>query len=249
RLLIKSGGEVDPNDLAGVADMTAALLTRGTTTRSATQIAEQIEALGGSVNSNASWDFSAVTVQVLAAQVSPAMAIFSDVVRNPAFNDEEIERLRKQNLNNLKVSLGQPGAIARFAAGRVVFRDAAYGHPLSGTPESLPRVKRDDIVRIHQMFYRPDNAILVIAGDMTPEAGFALAEKYFGDWQKPGTELPKLQISAPVSDAKNRRVLVIDKPDAGQAVVLAARTAINRSSPEFFRGIVTNSILSGYSGR
>src|SRR5215510_9754917 len=103
RLLVKSGGEVDPNDLAGVADMTAALLTRGTTTRSATQIAEQIEALGGSINSNASWDSSTITLQVLAAQISPAMDIFTEVVRKPAFNDEEIERLRKQNLNNLKV--------------------------------------------------------------------------------------------------------------------------------------------------
>ncbi|HJZ78813.1 MAG TPA: pitrilysin family protein, partial [Pyrinomonadaceae bacterium] len=249
RLLIKSGGEVDPNDLAGVTDMTATLLARGTTTRSATQIAEQIEALGGFINSNAGWDSSTISVDVLAARISPAMEIFADVVRNPAYKDEEIERLRKQSLNNLKVSMGQPGQLARFVAGRVIYRDAAYGHPLSGTPESLPRIKRDDIVRIHDMFYRPDNAILVIGGDMTPENGFALAQKYFGDWQKPGTDLPKIQIGAPVSDPKSRRILVIDMPDAGQAAVLAARTAINRSSPDYFRGIVTNAILTGYSGR
>ena len=249
RMLIKSGGEIDSNELAGGADMTAALLTRGTTTRSATQIAEQIEALGGFINSNAGWDSSSISVDVLSARLGPAMEIFADVVRNPAFKDEEIERLRRQTLNNLKVSLGQPGAIARFAAGRVIYRDAAYGHPLSGTPESLPRIKREDIVRIHGMFYRPDNAILVIGGDMTPENGFALAQKYFGDWPKPANEMPKFQLVSPVSDAKNRRVLVIDMPDAGQAAVLAARTAINRSHPDYFRGIVTNAILSGYSGR
>ncbi len=249
RMLIKSGGEIDANDLAGGADMTAALLTRGTSTRSATQIAEQIEALGGFINSSAGWDSSSVSVDVLSARVGPAMEIFADVLRNPAFKDEEIERLRRQTLNNLKVSLGQPGAIARFAAGRVIYRDAAYGHPLSGTPESLPRIKRDDIVRIHGMFYRPDNAILVIGGDMTPENGFALAQKYFGDWQKPATEIPKFQFVSPVSDAKNRRVLVIDMPDAGQAAVLAVRTAINRTHPDYFRGIVSNAILSGYSGR
>jgi len=249
RLLIRSGGEVDPNELAGVADISAALLTRGTTTRSATQIAEQIEALGGFINSSAGWDSSNISVDVLSARVGPAMEIFADVVRNPAFKDEEITRLRSQYLNNLKVSLGQPGSIARFAAGRVIYRDAPYGHPLSGTPESLPRIKRDDIVRIHGMFYRPDNAILVIGGDMTPENGFALAQKYFGDWQKPANELPKMPIGTPVSDTKNRRILVIDMPDAGQAAVLAVRTAINRSSPDYFRGIVTNAILSGYSGR
>lgn len=249
RMLIKSGGEVDPNDLAGGAEMTAALLTRGTKTRSATQIAEQIEALGGAINSSAGWDSSGISVDVLSARIEPAMEIFADVVRNPAFKDEEIERLRRQNLNNLKVQLGQPGAIARFAANRVVYRDAAYGHPLGGTPESLPRIKRDDIARIHGTYYRPDNAILVIGGDMTANDGFALAQKYFGDWQKPATELMKMQFVGPVSDNKNRRIIVIDMPDAGQAAVLATRSAISRDHPDFFRGIVTNAVLTGYSGR
>jgi zinc protease len=249
QLLIKSGGEVDPADLSGTADMTAALLTRGTTTRSATQIAEAIEALGGFISSNARWDSSVISLDVMSSRIGPAMEIFADVVRNPGFKEEEIERLRKQYLNNLKVSLGQPGAIARFAAARVVYRDAPYGHPLSGTPESLPRIKRDDIIRLHGMFYRPDNAILVIGGDVSSENGFAIAQKYFGDWQKPATELPRLTVTTPASDAKNRRILVIDMPDAGQAAVLAARSAINRGSPDYFRGIVSNAVLSGYSGR
>jgi zinc protease len=249
QLLIKSGGEVDPAEVAGAADITAALLTRGTTTRSATQIAEAVEALGGSINSGARWDSSAVSVDVMSSRIGPALDILADVVRNPAFKDEEIDRLRRQYLNNLKVSLGQPGAIARFAAARLVYRDAPYGHPLSGTPESLPRIKRDDITRLHGMFYRPDNAILVMGGDITPENGFAMAQKYFGDWQRPATELPRMTMTTPASEPGNRRVLVIDMPDAGQAAVLAVRSGINRSSPDYFRGIVSNSILSGYSGR
>ena len=249
QLLIKSGGEVDPADLSGAADLTAALLTRGTTTRSATQIAEAIEALGGTINSGARWDSSAISVDVMSSRIGPAMEIFADVVRNPAFKEEEIDRLRRQYLNNLKVSLGQPGAIARFAAARVVYRDAPYGHPLSGTPESLPRIKRDDITKLHGMFYRPDNAILVMGGDITPENGFAIAQKYFGDWQRPATDLPKMAMTTPASEPGNRRILVIDMPDAGQAAVLAARSGINRSNPDYFRGIVSNAVLSGYSGR
>ncbi len=249
QLLIKSGGEVDPADLSGAADMTGALLTRGTTTRSATQIAEAIEALGGSINSGARWDSSAVSTDVMSSRIGPAMEILADVVRNPAFKDEEIDRLRRQYLNNLKVSLGQPGAIARLAAARLVYRDAPYGHPLSGTPESLPRIKRDDIAKLHSMFYRPDNAILVIGGDISPENGFAIAQKYFGDWQKPATDLPRLALTTPASEPGNRRILVIDMPGAGQAAVLAVRSSINRGSPDYFRGIVSNSILNGYSGR
>jgi zinc protease len=249
QLLIKSGGEVDPPELSGVADMTASLLTKGTATRSATQIAEAIEALGGFINSSARWDSSAITVDVMSSRIGPAMEILADVVRNPAFKDEEIERLRRLTLNNLRVALGQPGAIARFVAARVVFRDAPYGHPLSGTPESLPRIKREDIVRLHSTFYRPDNAILIIGGDITADNGFALAQKYLGDWTKPGSELPRPAITTPASGADNRRVLVIDMPDAGQAAVIATRSGINRGSPDYFRGLVSNSVLTGYSGR
>ncbi len=249
QLLIKSGGEVDPSDMAGVADMTASLLTRGTKTRSATQIAEAIDALGGTLNSSAGWDSSSVTTGVMSSRIGPALGIVSDVVRNPSFSDEEIERLRKQSLSLLRNALGTPGSIARLAASRVVFRDSPYGHPLSGTPESLSRIKREDILRLHSMFYRPDNAILVIGGDMTPESGFALAEKYFGDWQKPANALVQTQMVTPVSEAQNRRIIVIDMPAAGQAAVLAARTGISRNSPDFFRGIVSNAVLTGYSGR
>ena len=249
QVLIKSGGEVDPAELFGTADMTASLLTRGTTTRSATQIAEAIEALGGSIGSGAGWDFSTVTTSVMSSRIDPAFAILADVIRNSTFKDEEVERLRRQSLNNLRVALGTPGSIARFAAARVVFRDAPYGHPLSGTPESVPRIKREEIVRLHDMYYRPDNAILVIGGDITPKDGFALAQKYFGDWAKPSTPLPNVTVGTPVSESSNRRVLVIDKPDAGQTVVLLARTGISRMHPDYFRGIVANSILSGYSGR
>lgn len=249
QLLIKSGGEGDPADLSGAADMTAALLTRGTTTRGATQIAEAIEALGGSIGSGARWDSSSVSLDVMSSRIGPAMEIFADVVRNPAFKDEEIDRLRRQYLNGLKVSMGQPGAIARFAAARVVYGDGPYGHPISGTSESLPRIKRDDITKLHGMFYRPDNAILVIGGDITSENGFAIAQKYFGDWQKPATELPKVAVNTSASEPGKRRILVIDMPGAGQAAVLAARSSINRGSPDYFRGIVSNAVLSGYSGR
>jgi len=249
QLVVKNGGEVDPSDMAGVADLTASLLTRGTSTKSATQIAEAIEALGGTLNSGANWDSSSVTTSVLSSRIGPALEIVSDVVRNPAFKDEEIDRLRKQSLNGLRNALGTPASIARFAAGRVVFRDSPYGHPLSGTPESLPRIKREDIVRVHDMVYRPDNAILVIGGDMTPQNGFDLADKYFGNWQKPSTDLPKLAVVTPASDANSRRIIVVDMPAAGQAYVLAARTAINRDNPDFFPGIVSNAVLSGYSGR
>ncbi|MCA1555437.1 MAG: insulinase family protein [Acidobacteria bacterium] len=252
-LVIKNGGEVDPLQLAGLADMTASLLTKGTNTRTAPQIAEAIEALGGSIESGARWDASTASVNVMSSRINNAMEILADVVRRPTFKDEEIERLRQQYLDDLTVALGQPGAIARFVASRVVFGDAPYGHPLSGTPQSIARIKRADIARMHAAYYRPDNAILVIGGDIAAADAFKTAERFFGDWRKPTAPLPASSANAAITATAGAsiqpRIVVIDKPDAGQAAVLVARTGIRRTDPEFFRGIVANSVLSGYSGR
>ncbi|HEY2960955.1 MAG TPA: pitrilysin family protein [Pyrinomonadaceae bacterium] len=249
QVVIKNGGEVDPPELAGLADMTANLLTKGTQSRDATKIAEEVESLGGSLETGARWDSSFATVGVMSAKILQAMEILADVVRRPTFKSEEVERLRQQYLDNLTLALGEPGSIARFVAARVVFGDSPYGHPLSGTTESLTRITAADIAKLHSRYYRPDNAILVIGGDITAKDGFALASKYFGDWQKPSAPLPSTSAAIKDTTPKTGRIVVIDKPDAGQAAVYLARTGINRRDPDYFRGIVANSVLSGYSGR
>jgi zinc protease len=252
QLLIKNGGEVDPSELAGLADMTASLLTKGTQTRDATKIAQEIESLGGSLESGARWDSSFANVSVMSSKIAQAMEILADVVRHPTFKSEEVERLRQQNLDSITLAMGEPGSIARFVAARVVFGDSPYGHPISGTAESMTRITAADITKMHSRYYRPDDAILVIGGDIVAKDGIALATKYFGDWQKPSTDISAPRpsrvtiIDTPPSAG---RVVVIDKPDAGQAAVFLARIGINRKDPDYFRGIVSNSVLSGYSGR
>ncbi len=247
-LLIKNGGEADPTELAGLANLTAGLLTKGTQTRNATQIAEAIEALGGELNTSARWDASVAGINVMSSKIAPAVDILSDVIRRPTFKADEVDRLRQLTLDDLTVEMGDPGSIAGYVANRVVFGDAPYGHPISGTQESLPRIDRNDLIRFHTRFYRPDNAILILGGDIRPTLAFALAQRYFGNWVKPRTALPPAPVSKPVS-ASRARVVVIDKPDAGQAAVVLARAGIDRKDPDYFRGIVTNAVLSGYSGR
>ena len=251
QLLIKNGGEVDPAELGGLTDMTASLVTKGTTKRTAPQIAEAIEALGGTLNSGARWDASQVEVNVASSQFDPAMEILSDVVRRPTFKEDEVERLRQQNLDFLSLMLSEPGTLARYVASRVTFGDSPYGHPLTGTPESLKLIKRDDITRLHATYYRPDNAMLVIGGDLEADDAFRLAEKYFGDWAKPSTPLP-VSNDKDITLAKKtgQRVVVIDMDHAGQAAVILTRTGLKRTDPDYFHGIVTNSVLGGgYSSR
>lgn len=250
QLLVENGGEVDPSQLSGLADMTASLLTKGTKTRTAPEIAQQIEALGGGIDSGAGWDASRASISVMSSKIEPALVILADISRNPVFNDEEIERLRQQYLDSLSVTLRQPGALASLVASRVVFGDAAYGHPISGTPESLARIKRTDIVALHSQFYRPDNAVLVLGGDIKTADAFKLAERLFGDWLKPATPLPgRGMIGKMINPDEKQRVVVVDMPDAAQAAVVLARAGISRNDPDYFRGIVTNAVLTGYSGR
>ena len=248
QLIIKNGGEADPPELAGLGNMTANLLTKGTGKRNATQIAEAIEALGGSLESSARFDASLVGVNVMSSKIGPATEIFADVVRRPTFTEAEVERLRQQTLDDLIVELGEPGSIATYVASRIVFGDAPYGKPLFGTTESITRIDRNAIVKFHGTHYRPDNAILVLGGDIKSKDAFKLAEQYFGDWKNPLLPLPKVAAAKPLAIAVPR-VIVVDKLDAGQAAVVAVRAGIARQDPDYFIGLVANSVLTGYSGR
>jgi zinc protease len=248
QLVIKNGGEVDPPELAGLGNMLADLVTKGTEKRTATQIAEEVEALGGSLYSSARWDSTRIGVEVMSSKIGPAVDILADVVRRPTFKAEEIDRLRQQTLDDLTVELGEPGSIARYVAGRVSFGDAPYGQPLAGTTESITRISRDDLLKYHERWYRPDNAILVLGGDVRAANAFALAQRFFGDWKKPAEPLPVLP-PPKLPAAVGPRVVVVDKPDAGQAAVVVTRLGIERTNPDYFRGLVANSVLSGYSGR
>ena len=249
QLLVKNGGEVDPAGLSGLADMTAELLTKGTKTRTAPQIAQEIEALGGVLNSGAGWDASRVSVNVISSKTEQALSILADVARNPVFKEEEVERLRQQYLDNLSVGMNSPGTLASWVASRVVFGDSPYGHPVSGTTASIQRIQGKDVSDFHARVYRPDNAVLVLGGDIKAEDAYKLAERLFGAWAKPSAALTASAAARVEGAAGKRRVVVVDMPGAGQAAVVFARRGIARTDPEFYSGIVANSVLSGYSGR
>ncbi len=248
RLLIRNGGEADPANLPGLADTTASLLSKGTTTRSAERIARGVEALGATLDTGASWDQSSVDLDVLSSKLPAAMAFMADVVRHPTFKQAEIDRLRQQNIDALSVAMKQPGRLANFVAAHVIFGSGFYGHNLGGTPESLARIKRDDVVAFHRDYYRPDNAILVIGGDIAPAAAFATAQELFGGWKRAPASHP-----APLAWTKevpSPHIVVVDMPAAGQAAVVVGRPGLRRADSAYHLSLVANSILGGgYSSR
>ena len=247
-VLIRNGAEVDSKDLAGTASMTGSLLTRGTETMTAPQIASAIESLGGSIDSGAHWEASRATIVVMSDKAEPALKILSDVVLHPTFKQEEIDRLKNQTLDGLRVALRQPGALSQFVIGRALFGDAPYGRSHTGTIESIQAIKRDDIVKLYQTYYVPDNAALILSGDLTLEQGRKYAEQFFGGWKG---SLP-VQPVPPPGTAKEWKPInvVIDMPEAGQAAVSLARPGVKRSSPDYYAGIVANASLgSGFVSR
>ena len=244
-LVVAGGASVDPANRAGVADMTAGLLTQGTTTRSAPQIASGIEALGAAIGGGAGPDGASLFVSAPAGNLDAAGAILADVALHPAFAAEELERRRKQSLDGLAVALKQPGPLSSLAANRVLYGAAPYGAPASGGVSSLKAMTRDDLVRHHQTWWRPDNTTLIISGGLKEAEAFALAERLFGGWKGEGakTALPADR-SGP---APAPRVVVIDLPGSGQASVVAAQRAVPRADPAYYPLSLGNAILGGGS--
>jgi zinc protease len=247
-LYLRSGVEIDPPKLAGLTDLTAGLLDKGTTTRTAPQIAEAADALGGSLGTGAGFDASSAAITVTTPRLGAALDLLADVVRNPTFAQEEIDRERKRMLDSLRLALSQPGSVAGLVAARAIYGDGAYGHSAGGTPASLPRIQRADIVKLHATYYRPDNAVLVFAGDIDLERAVQAATASFGDWKAPAAPLPK----APAGVGKSRlaSTVVVDLPGTGQAAVVAVHAGIARDAADFYAGLVTNAVLGGsYSAR
>ncbi|HEY8834071.1 MAG TPA: pitrilysin family protein, partial [Chthoniobacterales bacterium] len=226
-VVVRSGAEKDEKDLAGTASITGSLLMRGTETMTAPEIATAIESLGGTIDSGAYWEASRATIVVMSDKAEPALKILSDIVLHPTFKQEEIDRLKNQTMDGLRVALRQPGALAQFVAGRVLFGDAPYGHSHTGTMETLPAIKRDDILKLYRTYYVPENAALILSGNLTLEQGRKYAEQFFGDWK--GTMPPgREQAAANAAEWKPENV-VIDMPEAGQAAVTVARPGLKRS--------------------
>jgi len=184
-LVAGGGAAADPEGRAGLAELAAAVMPEGTTTRSAAEIDAAVEALGGSLASNADWDGSSLGITVQTGQVDAALAILADVARNARLAEEELERQRAIAIDAFTVALSDPGDVSGMAAMRALYGQSAYGHPEGGTPTSLRAIGRADIEAAYRATWVPGNATLILSGDIDPARARALAEQHFGSWAGP----------------------------------------------------------------
>lgn len=248
QLVILSAGTIkDPEGAPGVAQMTANLLTQGTEKRSAQQIAEAIDFVGGSLTAAAGKDTTTVGLDVVKKDLSMGLDLMSDVVLHPAFKSEELDRQRQQLLSNLTVDYSDPDYLASLVFARSVYGDSPYGLPAEGTPETVKRFDRDAFVKFHDANYAPNESLLAFAGDITPEAAFAFAEKYFGAW--PRRDVAPEQPAAP-APTQGIHIWLVDKPGAVQTQIRVGKVGIPRADPDYLPLQVTNRIFGGgYNSR
>lgn len=241
-LAIKAGAEVDPTDLPGTAQLVAILLPQGTSERSAQQIAESIDSVGGTIETGAEWDHSFAALTVLSDYTDLAFDLLADMVVRPTFGAAEVERKRKQTLSALEVVENDPDYLASTAFHRILFAGTPYGHPEDGTAQAVGKITAESLRAFHAQYYRPSDAILAVVGDISPEEGFRRAEKFFGSWQPGLPPAPPPRISSP---AGSRQVVVIDKPDAVQTEIRIGNVGIPRDSPDYYALSVANQVLGG----
>jgi len=244
RLILRAGAASDPRSKNGVAALMGQLLDQGTTSRTATEIAETVDSIGGIINVGVGTDLSFVNVLVLKDSFEFAADLLADVVRNPLFAPAEIERQRQQVLSGLQVSYDDPAYLAGVVFGRLVYGFHPYGMPHNGTPESVPGLTRDDLRAFHDTHFAPNNALLAVVGDVDAEAAFAAVERVFGDWERktlpppPSAEMPP----------PTRRVIVIDKPGSVQTAIRVGQVGLQRTSPDYLTYDVAIKILGGEGG-
>lgn len=245
-LVFKGGNATDPAGRAGLALMAAQLATKGTTSRSARQIAAQVEALGADLNATAGADGTTLSITAPVASLDAAAAILADIARNASFPAEEFDKERKRTIDKLQVALKDPGALAGYTLQRAVYGAAPYGGV--GTPTSLGALTRDDLLAQRNLWWRPDTATLIITGGIGPAEAQKLGDRLFGTWRATGTA--PTPPAAPGGEAGKPRLIVVDMPGAGQAAVAAGLRIPQRRDPNYPDLMVANAILgAGSNGR
>jgi len=242
RMVVRGGSVLDPEGMEGLAAMTTSLMREGTDTRSATDIANAIDFVGGSLSVAAGADYCAAGEEVLAKDVATGLDLFSDVILHPSFPDDEIDREVKQRLANLDGLKEDPSSIASIVFNRNVYGSHPYGRQTFGTKASLDAIKRKDLVDFYREVFVPENATLVAVGDFVPGEMIEKIKAAFGGWKK--GEKPAISVPQP-EKLPGKKIVLVNKSDATQIQMVFGNIGINISNPDFFAVRVANTIFGG----
>jgi len=241
-LVLRTGSDANPLDKPGMANFVAAMLDEGTAKRNALQIADDVARMGASLGTSSSMDATTVSARSLTKNFPATLEILSDVVLNPSFPAEEIERQRASRLAGLVQQRDNPNQVAaQVMAASLYGPKHPYGYSEVGTEASVKALSKDDMAAFWKQNFVPNNAALVVAGDISMDELRTMADKSFGAWQAGTPAQPAL--GAPTTTTA--KVVVVDKPGSPQTQVRVASIGAARSSPDFRPMQVMNLALGG----
>ena len=242
-LIVGSGSTTDPASKTGMANLTAAMLREGTTTRNSLEIADQIAYLGVNLSPSSSWESSTISLHTPVAQLDSALALFADVALRPSFPANEFERLRKIRLTDLIRQKDEGPAIANVSFPAIIYGSGhPYGAATLGTEASIKSLSVADLQSYYQRNFKPNNSTLIIVGDVNPDTIEQKISALFGGWQR--GEVPQLTYADPPKAAPTT-VYLIDKPGAAQSSFRIGAVGVPRSTKDYFALTVMNTILGG----
>ena len=244
-LIVRSGSAADPIGKYGVGSLTAAMLDEGAGTRSSLDLADAIEFLGANLSTASSFDASSIRMSVPVSKLAEALPLMSDVALRPSFPVSELDRLRKERLTGLLQARDNAGALIQLAFPRIVFGPThRYGTSANGLPATIEALTVDDLKTFYRSHFRPDNATLLVVGDLAPATALPMLEKAFGNWKADG--MAPLVADVPnAPQLTKRQVYLVDKPEAAQSQIRIGWVGVSRSTPDYAVLEVLNTVLGG----
>lgn len=241
QLVVPAGATRNRRETAGLASMTAEMLDEGTAVRTALELSEAVDLLGADLDVRVTWDATLAGMHVLAPRFDDSLRLLAEFMLSPTFPAEELERKREERLNALHQERDEPRIVAARTLARAVFDGHPYGVPIHGLEDPVRGMQRQDIEDDYRANFSPENAFLVAAGDLDPDALFQLAEELFGNWH---TSAPRIETPA-LSSPRQRTIVLVDRPGAPQSEVRFGHPGPARNTPEYFPLIVANTVLGG----
>lgn len=242
-VLLEAGGTREPASQAGIASLTAALLESGAGPHSALQIAEQIEALGVQLDTDASWDTAFASLTALRSRLEPASDILAEIVQRPTFPEAEVKRLRGERLAEILQRRADPRALASEATAQFVYApDVPFSRSLGGTADTVESLGKADVAVFHAEHFHAAATTMIVCGDVAPEEAVELLERRFGGWRS-GVVTPTAVEVRPRSD--EAKLVVVNRPGSVQSEIRVGHLGVSRATPDYFAVLVMNTILGG----
>jgi len=242
-LIVGAGAAEDPPGKGGLAALTAGTLTRGTGKLSADELARAIESLGGRITATPGTDGTIVTAEFLSPDFAAGLDLLRQVLLDPAFARDEVRRRRDEQAAGIVAALEDASAIADECFAGFLYGSHPYGRPIEGLSATVPKLGRGDVADFYERWYRPNDTILVLVGDVFAAEATVRLREAFGAW-RPRPDALAVR-AAPPSRLTARRVLLVDKPDATQTQIRLGNVAIARNDPAYVPAVVANTILGG----